>query len=129
MIRNGKDLAFITIGNIGNAALAACEQLSAQGIDAALYDIRFLKHIDEELLEKALKNFSKIITIEDGTIMGGLGSAVTEFANDKNYKNVFIQRLGIPDRFIEQGTLEELHHECGIDVEGITGAAKKILQK
>ncbi len=128
MIRDGKDIAIITIGHSGNHALEACERLSEQGIDAALFDIRFLKPIDEELLHLILKKFGKIITVEDGTILGGLGSAVIEFANDHNY-NTEILRLGVPDRFIEQGTIEELHHECGFDVEGIVKAVLEIVPK
>ncbi len=124
MIRSGKDIAFITLGPIGNVALKACKQLVAKNIDAALYDIRFLKPLDEELLHKIFTKFDKIITLEDGTIIGGLGSAVTEFANDNGFHNASIFRLGIPDRFIEQGTLEELHQECGIDLDGIMKAAE-----
>jgi len=128
IIRSGKDIAIISIGHIGNLALEACSRLAENGIDAALYDIRFLKPIDEELLHQIFKIFSKVITIEDASIIGGLGSAVTEFANDKGYHNASIHRLGIPDRFVEQGTLEELHRECGIDVEGIVSAAQYFLK-
>jgi 1-deoxy-D-xylulose-5-phosphate synthase len=127
MIRSGSDLAIISIGPIGNTALEACSKLAEKGISAALYDIRFLKPIDNELLQSIFKSFDKIITIEDASVIGGLGSAVTEFASDNNYHNKTIHRLGIPDRFIEQGTLEELHHECGIDAEGIAEAAAKIM--
>ena len=125
-VREGKDVAIISIGPIGNTALEACTQLAEKGINAALYDIRFLKPIDNELLHGVFKLFDKIITVEDGSILGGLGSAVTEFASDNNYHNATIHRLGVPDRFIEQGTLEELHSECGIDVDGIVKAVAKI---
>lgn len=124
IIREGTDLAIISIGNLGNVALEACKQLAENGIEAALYDIRFLKPIDEELLHLIFNQFDKIITIEDASIIGGLGSAVTEFANDNGYHKATIHRLGIPDRFVEQGTLEELHRECGIDMEGIISAAE-----
>jgi len=123
IIREGKDLAIISIGHLGNIALEACKQLAGKNIDAALYDIRFLKPIDEELLREIFKKHTKVITLEDGSIIGGLGSAVTEFANDNGYHQAAIKRLGIPDRFVEQGTPEELHHECGIDIEGIMNAA------
>jgi len=123
LIRNGKDLAVISIGHIGNVALDACNQLSGMGIDVALYDIRFLKPIDNELLHEILNQFTKVITVEDGSIIGGLGSAVTEFANENNYHDATIRILGVPDRFVEQGTPEELHHECGIDAEGIIKTA------
>ncbi len=124
-IRDGKDLAIITIGHSGNYALSACEILMGKGIDAALFDIRFLKPIDEDLLLSVFRNFKKVITVEDGTILGGLGSAVIEFANDHGF-SAEIHRLGVPDRFIEQGTLEELHRECGFDVEGIVEAGCKL---
>jgi 1-deoxy-D-xylulose-5-phosphate synthase len=122
MLREGKDLIIISIGHQGNIALEACNQLSAKGIEVALCDMRFLKPIDEDLLHDIFKRYTKILTLEDGTIIGGLGSAVAEFANDKGYHNASIQRLGVPDRFIEHGTLEELHHECGIDQDGIMKA-------
>ena len=127
MVRSGNDLAIISIGPIGNTAMEACSKLAEKGISAALYDIRFLKPIDNELLHDIFKSFDKIITVEDGSILGGLGSAVTEFASDNNYHNKTIHRLGIPDRFIEQGTVEELHRECGIDLEGITNAVEQVL--
>jgi len=127
MIRDGKDLAIISIGHIGNIALETCLNLAEKNIDVALYDIRFLKPIDEYLLHTIFKRFTKIITIENGSLIGGLGSAVTEFANDNGYHKVAIHRLGVPDRFIEQGSLEELHHECGIDQDGIVNAVLKIM--
>jgi 1-deoxy-D-xylulose-5-phosphate synthase len=128
MIRDGKHLAIISIGHQGNVAFEACTQLAVKGIETALYDIRFLKPIDEELLHDIFKRFKKVITLEDGCIIGGLGSAVTEFANDNGYHNTAIKRLGVPDRFIEHGTLEELHHECGIDLEGILQAAEQFIK-
>jgi len=118
-IREGKDFAILSIGDIGNTALKACELLATKGIEVALYDMRFLKPIDEELLHDVFKNYTKVITIEDGAIIGGLGSAITEFANDKRYHNASVYRMGVPDRFVEQGTLEELHRECGMDIDGI----------
>jgi 1-deoxy-D-xylulose-5-phosphate synthase len=127
LVREGRDLAIISIGHIGNVAFEACSILSAKGIDAALYDIRFLKPIDSDLLHTIFELYNKVITVEDGTIIGGLGSAVTEFANDNSYHNAVIHRLGVPDRFIGQGTPEELHHECGIDSEGIIAEAEKIM--
>jgi 1-deoxy-D-xylulose-5-phosphate synthase len=127
IIREGKDLAIISIGHLGNIALEACTQLADINIDAALYDIRFLKPIDEELLHLVFSQFDKIISLEDASIIGGLGSAVTEFANDNGYHKATIHRLGIPDLFVEQGTLEELHRECGIDLEGIVKTAIKFM--
>lgn len=129
MIRDGKDLAVISLGHPGNVALEACHALEQKNIEAALFDMRFLKPIDEELLHSICKKYNKIITLEDGSVLGGLGSAVTEFVNDHGYLGVQVRRLGIPDRFIEQGTLEELHHECGIDLEGIVQVAVEICKK
>jgi 1-deoxy-D-xylulose-5-phosphate synthase len=127
LVREGKDLAIISIGHIGNLAVEACSKLAVKGIDSALYDIRFLKPIDENLLHEVFKRFKKVITLEDGSIIGGLGSAVAEFANDNGYHGTSIHRLGVPDRFIEHGTPEELLHECEIDVEGIIKAAEKLM--
>ncbi len=127
IIRQGADLAIISIGHIGNAAFEACNVLSAEGIEAALYDIRFLKPLDEDLMHSVFKKFKNIITIEDGVISGGLGSAVVEFASGNNY-HAKIFRLGIPDKFISQGSQEQLYHECGYDKDGIVTAAKGLLK-
>jgi 1-deoxy-D-xylulose-5-phosphate synthase len=128
MVREGKDLAIISIGPLGNVALEACTLLVEKGIETALFDIRFLKPLDQELLHSIFKHFDKIITLEDGSIIGGLGSAVTEFASDNGYHKASVHRLGIPDRFVEQGTLQELHHECGIDLEGIVNASIQMMK-
>jgi len=124
-LREGKDLAILSIGHIGNLATKACKQLSEMGIEAGLYDMRFLKPIDEVLLHEVFKKYDKVITIEDGTIIGGLGSAVIEFMNDHHYR-ADIKRLGVPDTFIEQGTVAELYRICGCDVQGIIEAAKEL---
>jgi 1-deoxy-D-xylulose-5-phosphate synthase len=118
MIKDGKDLAIISIGHIGNEVVKATAMLTAEGISVAHYDIRYLKPIDEELLHGIFSRFGKIITVEDGVVTGGLGSAVAEFMADHNYKAKLI-RLGIPDRFVEQGSVGELWRECGFDAEGI----------
>lgn len=123
-LRAGKSLAFLAIGHIGNTVMKACDILSENGVEAAVYNMRFLKPLDEALLHDVFKHFDKIITIEDGTIIGGLGTAVMEFASVNGYHEARIHRLGIPDRFIEQGTPDELYHECGMDTEGIVKAAE-----
>lgn len=128
VIREGNDVLFITIGPVGNTALEACEELALQGISAGLADMRFLKPIDTDLLGQLLRMYTKIITVEDGTINGGLGSAVIEYVSEHPL-NVEIIRLGVPDRFIEQGTLDELHAECGFDKAGMINTAVKLLQK
>jgi 1-deoxy-D-xylulose-5-phosphate synthase len=125
-IRDGKDLAIISIGITGNFALEAANLLEKENIQAGVYNMRFLKPIDEDLLHEILKSFDKIITVEDGTIIGGLGSAVIEFMIDNDYK-ASVKRLGIPDKFIEQGSPEELYHDCGFDASGIKEATVKLL--
>jgi 1-deoxy-D-xylulose-5-phosphate synthase len=122
MLSRGKDLAIISIGNIGNTVTKAEAILKGKGISASHVDMRFLKPLDEELLHDIFKEHSKIITVEDGTVVGGLGSAVLEFMADHNYE-ARVHRLGVPDRFIGQGSVEELQKECGFDVDGIVAAA------
>ncbi|MEI7726175.1 MAG: 1-deoxy-D-xylulose-5-phosphate synthase [Bacteroidota bacterium] len=118
MIRDGKHLAIITLGHVGNYAVEACEALEKAGHSVAHYDLRFLKPLDEEMLHAIFSKFDKIITVEDGSVMGGMGSAILEFMADHGY-GAKLQRMGVPDLFIEQGSVAELHHECGFDTEGI----------
>ena len=125
-VRDGKDIALITIGHVGNYALEASRQLGKEGIKAAHYDMRFLKPLDTDLLHEVFASFKHIITIEDGAIIGGLGSAILEFQADHGYKHN-IRRLGIPDRFVSHGKQEELHHDCGFDVVGIIATVKEML--
>ena len=127
LIRDGTDLAFLTLGPLGNRVEEVCQLLEYQGFNCAHYDMRFLKPIDETLLHVICKKFNIIITVEDGTIIGGLGSAVIEFVND-NFYNVHVQRLGTPDRFICHGSIPELHKECGFDTDGIMTVALKLLR-
>lgn len=117
-VQTGEDIAILTIGHIGNNAVAACKVLEAQGIKPAHYDMRFVKPIDEQLLHQVFSKFTKVITVEDGCIMGGMGSAVLEFMADHNY-NAQVKRLGIPDKFIEHGEQKELYVECNFDVDSI----------
>jgi len=123
----GKDLAVISIGPVGNSVAGAAEMVKNKGISLAHYDMRYLKPIDEELLQEVFRNFKKIITIEDGTIVGGLGSAVLEYMADHGCQ-ARVKRLGVPDRFVEQGTVAELQKECGFDVDGIVAAALEIMK-
>ncbi len=124
LLREGKDIALLSLGDIGNKAAEAIERAVSEGISVQHYDMRFLKPIDESVLHHVGKNFSKVITLENGTVKGGLGSAVAEFFMANNY-NVKISSLGIPDRFVEQGTIAELQAQCGFDTEGIYRAIKK----
>jgi 1-deoxy-D-xylulose-5-phosphate synthase len=126
--RDGKDIALVTIGHIGNTALAAAEMLEKEGISAAHYNMRFLKPLDSQLLHEVFSKFSMVITVEDGTIIGGLGSALLEFMSDNGY-SAKLKRLGIPDYFVEQGTIAELHRECDYDLEGIMMAVREMLGK
>jgi 1-deoxy-D-xylulose-5-phosphate synthase len=126
MTRDGADAVVITIGHIGNDAAEACIELERQGFSVAHYDIIFLKPLDIEILHEIFRKFNKIVTVEDGTIIGGLGSAVNDFMSENRY-SARIKKLGIPDHFIEQGTIAELHHECGYDKEGIVAALKEML--
>ncbi len=126
MTREGRDVAILTIGPVGNYALEAASELEKGRISAACYDMRYLKPIDEDLLHEVFGKFRKIITVEDGAVTGGLGSAVVEFMADHGYRSQ-VKRLGIPDRFIEQGSVGELQAECGFDVNGIIKAVKHVL--
>jgi len=123
--RSGSDIAILTIGPIGNEALKACEVLSEKGISAAHYDMRFVKPIDEILLHEVFGKFKYVVTVEDGCIQGGMGSAVLEFMGDHGY-SAQIKRLGIPDHYIEHGTPEELHKECGYDMISIAAACEEL---
>ncbi len=125
-ISDGKEIAFISIGHIGNDVAEAVKQLQQQGISAAHYDVRFLKPLDENLLHDVFSSYKKVITVEDGTVVGGLGCAVTEFMVEHNYQSV-VKKIGVPDRFVQHGTLNELHHECGYSIDDMIEAAKKLM--
>ncbi|SDC91813.1 1-deoxy-D-xylulose-5-phosphate synthase [Williamwhitmania taraxaci] len=128
LVREGRDLAILCIGPIGNEAIKAANELSLIDIEVAIYDMRFLKPLDEELLEEVRLRFQKIITLEDGALAGGFGSAVLEyFCSKANMPQVV--RLGIPDKFIEHGSPTELYRECGIDKEGIKATAFKLVNE
>ncbi|MBQ6939110.1 MAG: 1-deoxy-D-xylulose-5-phosphate synthase [Muribaculaceae bacterium] len=112
------DIAVLSIGNIGTTVAHAIEKAQAQGIDVAHYDMIFLKPIDEDILREVASKYSRIVTVENGTIVGGLGSTVMEWMNDNGY-SPRIKRVGIPDKFIAQGTVAELHKLCGMDIDSI----------
>jgi 1-deoxy-D-xylulose-5-phosphate synthase len=126
-IKSGDDIAFLTIGHIGNKAVEASEMLKKNGISAAHYDMRFAKPIDEILLHEVFGKFDKIITVEDGCIQGGMGSAVLEFMADHGYQ-AQVKRLGIPDEFIEHGSQEELYTECGYNTEDLVETAQSMVK-
>ena len=120
-LKEGTDVAVLSIGPIGNIVTQAISELASQEISIAHYDMRFLKPIDEDILAYVGKNFSRIITIEDGVKNGGLGSTVLEYMSDHNLHPDII-RLGLPDHFVEHGTPEELYQIVGLDVESIKKA-------
>jgi len=126
-IRDGKEIAILTIGHPGNFASAAIRELRTEGIEPALYDMRFVKPIDEQMLHEVFGNYQKIITVEDGTIVGGFGSAILEFMVENNY-HAEVRMLGIPDRLVEHGTLKQLHRECGYDAIGIAEAVRDMMK-
>lgn len=117
-LTNGEDLAILTIGHPGNFVQQILPELRAAGLSVAHYDMRFVKPIDEVMLHEVFTKFDKVITVEDGCVQGGFGTAVLEFMADQNYRAQVV-RLGIPDRFIHHGTQEELWAECGFDAQGI----------
>lgn len=112
------DIAVLSLGNIGTAAMHAIEKARHKGIEAAHYDMIFLKPLDEDILQEVASCYRRIITVENGTIVGGLGSAIIEWLNDHGH-NIRVKRVGIPDRFIAQGTVAQLHKLCGMDVDNI----------
>jgi 1-deoxy-D-xylulose-5-phosphate synthase len=126
-IRDGEDIAILTIGHIGNYAVQACAELGKEGLNVAHYDMRFVKPLDEELLHEVFSSYTKVITVEDGCVIGGMGSAVLEFMADKGY-NSQVKRLGIPDEVIEHGSQMELHTECGFHPEGIADAVRSLIE-
>lgn len=127
-LKTGKDVAIVSLGHPGNFAQAAIRQLRTQGIDPAHYDMRFVKPLDEELLHEVFSNYTKVVTIEDGTVVGGFGSAVLEFMNAHRY-NAEVTILGIPDRLVEHGTPKELHRECNYDAQAIEEAVLSLMKE
>ncbi len=117
-LKDGKDLAILSFGHPGNFAAAAIRDVTPDGISVAHYDMRFVKPLDTEMLHEVFTQFDKIITIEDGTVVGGFGSAVLEFMNEHGYK-ADVHILGIPDRIVEHGTPKQLYDEIGIDANAI----------
>ena len=128
LIQKGKDLAILSIGHPGNFVINAQKKLKEVGISAAHYNMIFVKPIDESLLHKIFKKFDRILTIEDGCIQGGFGSAILEFMAKHNYSAKF-KMLGIPDKFVSHGTQKELYAECFYDEDAIIKSIYKLLDK
>jgi len=127
-IKDGDEIAILSFGHPGNFAAAAIRELKADGINPAHYDMRFVKPLDEELLHEVFSKFDKVITVEDGTVIGGFGSAVLEFMNTSNYKAA-VRILGIPDKIVEHGTPKELYRECNYDAPAIADAARVMMKQ
>ena len=127
-LADGEDIALLSVGTAGIYATRAVKSLANKNISAAHYDLRFVKPLDKKLLVEVFEKFKYIVTIEDGVIHGGFGSAVLEFMAENNYL-ADIKLLGIPDNFIEHGTTEDLYKKCGIDTKGITKSVLNILGK
>lgn len=125
-IKDGEEVAILTLGHIGNYAVSACEMLAKEGINPAHYDLRYAKPLDEAMLHEVFSRFDKVITVEDGCLQGGVGSAVVEFMTDNGYM-ARVKRLGIPDRIVEHGEQIELQKECGFDPEGIAEAVRAMI--
>jgi 1-deoxy-D-xylulose-5-phosphate synthase len=125
-LKGGKDVAILSFGHPGNFAAAAIRNLKSDGIDPAHYDLRFAKPLDEEMLHEVFQCYSKVITVEDGTVVGGVGSAILEFMAAHHYK-AEVKILGIPDRIVEHGSQKELHKECGYDAEAIAKAVREMV--
>jgi 1-deoxy-D-xylulose-5-phosphate synthase len=122
-LKDGDEIAILSFGHPGNFAAAAIRDVHAEGINSAHYDMRFVKPLDEKMLHEVFKKYSKIITVEDGTVKGGFGSAVLEFMAEHNY-TASVKILGIPDKIIEHGSLKELQTEVGIDANHIAEAIR-----
>ena len=122
-LRDGDEIAILTIGHVGNFAADAADQLAVEGIKIAHYDIRFVKPLDEVMMHEIFSKYKKIITVEDGTIVGGMGSAILEFMSQHHYSSE-IKMLGMPDKIIEHGEQPELYKECGYDTPAIISAVK-----
>jgi 1-deoxy-D-xylulose-5-phosphate synthase len=122
-LKDGEEIAVLSFGHPGNFAAAAIRDVKPDGLNPAHYDMRFVKPLDEKMLHEVFKNYSKIITVEDGTVKGGFGSAILEFMAEHNY-NASIKILGIPDAIIEHGTPKELYNEIGIDANNIAEAIR-----
>lgn len=129
-LKDGSDIAVLTIGTIANQARKAIEQIERENADIGIahYDMRFIKPLDEKILHEVGKKFEKVITIEDGVIQGGFGSAVLEFFADNGYR-VQTKRLGIPDTFVEHGTPDELYSMLGLDTEGIANSIREMIRR
>jgi 1-deoxy-D-xylulose-5-phosphate synthase len=126
-LKEGKEIAILSFGHPGNFAAAAIRNLMADGITPGHYDMRFAKPLDEQMLHEVFSTYNKIITVEDGTVVGGIGAAILEFMAENGYK-ADVRILGIPDRIVEHGSQKELHKECHYDAEAIATTAREMMK-
>jgi 1-deoxy-D-xylulose-5-phosphate synthase len=126
-LKDGEGLAILSLGHPGNFVTAAIRELRTEGLNPAHYDMRFVKPLDEVLLHEVFKKYDRILTVEDGTVVGGFGSAILEFQAAHDYR-ASVRMLGIPDRVVEHGGLKELQRECGYDAPAIAAAVREMLQ-
>lgn len=125
-LREGTEVAILSIGHIGNNAIKAAQRLSDEGVSTAVFDMRFVKPIDKDLLDTiAASHYRKVITVEDGVRQGGMGSAVVEYFAETR-QSVRVAVLGLPDMFVAHGSVSQLQKDCGIDVESIVEEAKRM---
>lgn len=127
LLTPGDDIALLSIGHIGNSVAKAVKSLEGQGIHAAHYNMIFLKPIDEGILQEVATKYEHIVTVEDGTVMGGLGSAVADWMCEHGH-HVEITKIGIPDKFVDQGTVAELHKLCGMDSDSIAARVVELIK-
>lgn len=128
-LKDGKDMAVLSIGPIGNFVSTAIDAVEKDGYSVAHYDMIFLKPIDKDLLKEVAENYKNVITIENGVATGGLGSAVLEYFAENKYNNINVTRIGLPDEFVTHGSLKDLNQLCKIDVNGLTKRMQEVLQE
>ncbi len=126
-LKDGEGIAILSLGHPGNFVTAAIRELRVDGLNPAHYDMRFAKPLDEEMLHEIFSRYDRILTVEDGTVVGGFGSAILEFQAAHSYMAT-TRILGIPDRIVEHGTPKELVHECGYDAPAIADAVREMMK-
>ena len=127
LLNNGSDLAILSIGHAGNIVKEALDKLKTSQVSIAHYDMRYAKPLDTSCLHEIFKKFDKLITVEDGTIIGGFGTAILEFMCDNGYTSE-VKRIGTPDRFVDHGTQQELYKECGYDADSIIAVIQAMVK-
>jgi 1-deoxy-D-xylulose-5-phosphate synthase len=127
-IIEGEDVALLALGSMVDYSLKAAQKLKEQGISCEVINMRFAKPLDTEILDNVVSKFQKIITLEENSLAGGFGSAVAEYFINKKYKND-LEMIGLPDKFIDHGTQQELHNILKIDPDGIVDKVKEFIQQ